>query len=42
MISWYDSLAVSSALHSDCKILYSEDLQHGQTVCSLRIENPFL
>ena len=41
--SWRDSLVLSSALESDCSILYSEDLQHGQTVeNSLKIVNPFV
>lgn len=41
--SFYDSLIVSSALLSDCLTLYSEDMQHGQTVESrLVIVNPFL
>ena len=38
---FYDSLIVSAALASGAKILYSEDLQHGRTLGSLRIENPF-
>jgi predicted nucleic acid-binding protein len=40
--SWWDSLIVSAALQSKCELLLSEDLQHGQKVGSLRIENPFL
>jgi len=41
--SWWDSLVLSSALESNCSILYSEDLQHGQTVeNSLKIVNPFV
>ena len=27
---WYDSLIVAAALVSDCELLYSEDMQHGQ------------
>jgi predicted nucleic acid-binding protein len=41
-LSWYDSLLVAAALESDCRTLYTEDLQHGQTFDSLRIVNPFL
>jgi predicted nucleic acid-binding protein len=33
---------VASALEAGCHVLYSEDLQHGQIVDGLRIENPFL
>ena len=40
--SFYDSLILSAALIGRCQILYSEDLQHGQTIEGMRIENPFL
>jgi|SRR5580698_10301522 predicted nucleic acid-binding protein len=40
--SWYDSLIVAAALHANCGVLYSEDLQHGQKIESLKIVNPFL
>ncbi len=40
--SYWDSLIVSSALHAECNILYTEDLQHGQIIAKkLRIINPF-
>ena len=40
--SFYDSLMVSAALESGCKILYSEDLQHNQKIDNvLTIINPF-
>ena len=39
--AWYDSLVVASALHAGCKRLLTEDLQHGQRIASLHIENPF-
>ena len=39
--SFYDSLVVAAALEGGCTRLYSEDLQHGQRVGSLTIENPF-
>ena len=39
--SFYDSLIIASALEAGCSILYSEDLQHGQTIEGLRIINPF-
>ena len=41
-IAWYDSLIVAAALQGGCKILYSEDLQHGRHFGDLVIENPFL
>ena len=39
--SFYDSLIVAAALEGGCTRLYSEDLQHGQRVERLVIENPF-
>jgi len=41
-IAWYDALIVAAALQGGCKILYSEDLQHGRHFGDLVIENPFL
>src|ERR1700689_146344 len=40
-LSWYDSLIVAAAQEAGCSVLYSEDMQHGQRVNHLRIENPF-
>ena len=40
--SWYDSLIVAAALQAKSELLLSEDLQHGQKIGGLRIENPFL
>ncbi|MCY3852774.1 MAG: PIN domain-containing protein [Gammaproteobacteria bacterium] len=40
--SFYDSLIIAAAQEAGCKILYSEDLQHGQQIDSLTIQNPFL
>ena len=39
--SFYDSLILAAALEAGCKTLYSEDLQHGQQIETLTIENPF-
>ncbi len=39
--SFYDSLIVAAAHEVKCKVLYSEDLQDGQTIESLTIVNPF-
>ncbi|NOS84215.1 MAG: PIN domain-containing protein [Ignavibacteria bacterium] len=40
--SYYDSLIVSTAIESDCEILYTEDLQHNQIIeDKLTIINPF-
>jgi predicted nucleic acid-binding protein len=40
--SFYDSLIIAAALEGGCARLLSEDLQHGQVIDTLRIENPFL
>ncbi len=40
--SYWDSLVIASALENNCSILYTEDMQHGQTIeNSLKITNPF-
>ncbi len=39
--SFYDSLIVAAALESGATRLYSEDMQHGQQIEGLSIENPF-
>jgi len=41
-LSWYDSLIVAAATESQCTVLYSEDMQHGQRFGELQIKNPFL
>ena len=40
--SFYDSLIVAAALEAGCSRLYTEDMQHGQQIHSLTIQNPFL
>jgi predicted nucleic acid-binding protein len=37
----YDSLIVAAALSAGCSRLYSEDLQHGQRIEGLTVEDPF-
>ncbi|MCL2054260.1 MAG: PIN domain-containing protein [Oscillospiraceae bacterium] len=40
--SFFDCLMLSSALESNCSILYSEDMANGQTIGGkLKIVNPF-
>jgi predicted nucleic acid-binding protein len=42
-LSIYDAMIVSSALHADCGVLWSEDMQDGMTIDKrLRIANPFV
>jgi predicted nucleic acid-binding protein len=40
--SFWDALIVEAALKADADRLLTEDLQHGQTIDGMRIENPFL
>ncbi len=37
----YDALIVAAALEAGCRRLLSEDMQHGQRIEQLVIENPF-
>jgi predicted nucleic acid-binding protein len=39
--SFYDALIIAAALGAGCQRLYSEDLQHGQRIEGLTIQNPF-
>lgn len=39
--AFYDALIVAAALEAGCDTLYSEDMQHGQVIGTLRIRNPF-
>ena len=39
--SWWDSLVAASALKSGSSILYTEDMQHGQSIEDMLIINPF-
>ncbi|MBV8056868.1 MAG: PIN domain-containing protein [Deltaproteobacteria bacterium] len=41
-LSFWDSLIIQSALRGGATILYSEDLQPGRTIETLKVENPFL
>jgi predicted nucleic acid-binding protein len=38
----YDSLLIAAALEAGCNILYSEDMQDGQTIGPVTIQNPFV
>jgi predicted nucleic acid-binding protein len=40
-LSWWDSLAVASALQAGCRFFLSEDLADGRTIDALRVVNPF-
>ncbi len=40
--SFYDSLILSGAAIAGCSTIYTEDMQAGQVVRGVRIENPFV
>jgi predicted nucleic acid-binding protein len=40
-VSFYDALIVAAARLANCSVLYSEDMQDGQTMEGVRIRNPF-
>lgn len=40
-LSFWDSLIVSTAESGKCAILLTEDLQHGQNIRGVKIQNPF-
>lgn len=41
-VGWYDSLIIAAAVESQCSILFTEDLNHGQRFGAVQIQNPFL
>jgi predicted nucleic acid-binding protein len=41
-LGWWDSMIVNSAIQSGAKVLWSEDLKHGQKFGVLTVRNPFL
>jgi predicted nucleic acid-binding protein len=38
----YDALILAAALEANCDILFTEDMQNGQSIGPLTINNPFL
>jgi len=41
-LSIYDAMIVAAALLADCRVIVSEDMQHGQVIEGrLTIRNPF-
>jgi predicted nucleic acid-binding protein len=41
-LSFYDALIVAAAADAGCRVLLSEDLQHGRKFGGVTIQNPFL
>ena len=40
-VSWWDALIVAAAQVCECKVLLTEDLQHGQIFDTVRVVDPF-
>jgi len=40
--SFWDALIIEVALSSGAGVLFSEDLQHGQVIGKMNVQNPFL
>ena len=40
-LSWWDALIVSAAQRCDCRVLLTEDLQHGQEFDMVQVIDPF-
>ena len=41
-ISFWDALIVSAASYGGCKVIFTEDLNPGQVIEGVRVENPFV
>jgi len=41
-LSFYDALIVAAAADAQCRLLFSEDLQHGRKFGAVTVDNPFL
>jgi predicted nucleic acid-binding protein len=41
-LSFWDAMIAAAAIRAGAKTLLTEDLQHGQSLDGVRIENPFL
>ena len=39
--SYYDCLILAAAHQSECRTVFSKDLQSGQTIAGVKIVNPF-
>jgi predicted nucleic acid-binding protein len=41
-LAYWDALIVKAASSAGCQVLLTEDLNHGQVIDGVRVENPFL
>ena len=42
LVSWWDALIIAAAQTCECKVLLTEDLQHGHEFGAVRVLNPFV
>lgn len=40
-LSYWDSIIIATAIDANCDVVYSEDMQNGQHIGGLVIQNPF-
>ena len=40
-VSFWDALIVRAAQQAECRVIYSEDMQHGWKVDGVEVVNPF-
>ncbi len=40
--SFYDSLMLAAGIETNCGVMFTEDLHHGQVIRGMQIRNPFL
>ena len=40
-LAFYDSLIVAAAIDSKCRILFTDDMQHGRKYGGVTVQNPF-
>jgi predicted nucleic acid-binding protein len=41
-VSFWDALILHSAKQAGCRVLPTEDMQHGQTIDNVKVVNPFI
>jgi predicted nucleic acid-binding protein len=40
--SFFDSLILAAAIRGECDLLFTEDMQDGQQIADITINNPYL
>jgi predicted nucleic acid-binding protein len=40
-LAFYDALIIAAAIRAECRVLYTEDMQHGLRIAGTTIRNPF-